>query len=402
MLNGYSTPKFLAVDFFSGAGGTTCGLLDAGGYVIAGIDKEESCRTTYRLNNRNMKLDRALPNFLNKDMSPSTPDHPEGQQTEIRETLAKWIPYYRSMAPEVPLLFAICAPCQSHNRYPQPNITKQRTASRELEKSLLSQSVTLLEEFQPDMILSENVAGIANGRHGHVWNDFIDSLRQLGYRVGTREVCASEFGIAQRRRRSIIMAIKSQDHALVENPLPVPSRDHNAPERTVYREIGHLPPLQAGEKHASIPNHLCRNLAEINRLRLLSVGPGEPNYGFPDELALPCHRRLAEGGKRGFGDVYTRVHPHRPAPTITTRFHSVSNGRFGHYDPDQARGLSLKEGALIQSFPQRYKFYGDGMDSIARMIGNAVPPRLARHLAIALHRIWRQDRAASKTSGTVG
>ena len=402
MLNGYSTPKFLAVDFFCGAGGTTRGLLDAGGYVIAGIDKEESCRTTYRLNNRNMKLDRTMPHFLNKDMSPATPDHPEGQQAEIRENLATWIPYYRSMASEAPLLFAICAPCQSHNRYPQPNITKERTASRELEKSLLSQSVSLLEEFEPDMVLSENVAGIANGKHGHVWKDFIDSLRQLGYRVGTGEVCASKFGIAQRRRRSIIMAIKSHDPAMVENSLPVPSKDRDAPERTVYREIGHLPPLQAGEKHANIPNHHCRNLAEINRLRLLSVEPGEPNSGFPDELALPCHRRMAEGGKRGFGDVYTRVHPHRPAPTITTRFHSISNGRFGHYDTNQARGLSLKEGALLQSFPQHYKFYGDGMESIARMIGNAVPPRLAKHLAMSLSQIWKHERSASMTPGTVG
>ena len=106
-------PKFLAVDFYCGAGGTTRGLLDAGGYVIAGIDRDADCRETYIRNNSNATLDGATPAFLNLDMFPATPEHPEGQQGLVYAELRELIPQCRAMAPEVPLLFAICAPCQS-------------------------------------------------------------------------------------------------------------------------------------------------------------------------------------------------------------------------------------------------------------------------------------------------
>ena len=89
--------------------------------------------------------------------------------------------------------------------------------------------------------------------------------------------------------------------------------------------IGHLPALQAGTSYADIPNHKCRNLIEINRLRLRSVKPGEPNFGFDytpfGDLSLPCHRRLAKSGKRGFGDVYTRM---RPGSTVPNNNHTIS------------------------------------------------------------------------------
>ena len=132
----------------------------------------------------------------------------------------------------------------------------------------------------------------------------------------------------------------------------------------------------------------------------MSVKPGESNFGFAEieydggDLSLPCHRRLDEKGKRGFGDVYTRLHPNRPAPTITTRFISISNGRFGHYDESQVRGLSLREGAALQSFPDDYEFYGKGMDNVSRMIGNAVPPKLSEYMAGWLLDLWKAHEKA--------
>ena len=83
------------------------------------------------------------------------------------------------------------------------------------------------------------------------------------------------------------------------------------------------------------------------------------------------------------------MHPDRAAPTLTTRFHSISNGRFGHYDEEQVRGLSLREGAALQSFNDKYKFHGESMDTIARMIGNAVPPKLSAYMAKWLMGQWR-------------
>lgn len=109
----FQIPKFLAVDFYCGAGGTTRGLLDAGGYVIAGIDRDADCRETYIHNNPNTALDGAKPAFLALDMFPAVPEYPEGQQELAYAALRELVPQGRAMAPEVPLLFAICAPCQS-------------------------------------------------------------------------------------------------------------------------------------------------------------------------------------------------------------------------------------------------------------------------------------------------
>ena len=101
------------------------------------------------------------------------------------------------------------------------------------------------------------------------------------------------------------------------------------------------------------------------------------------DLSLDCHNRVnARLNDRCFSDVYTRMNPTRPSPTITTKCHSISNGRFGHYDMRQNRGISLREAAILQSFPEDYVFYPTNqIEPVARMIGNAVPPRLARFFA---------------------
>ena len=401
MLNALGIPKFLAVDFYCGAGGTTRGLLDAGGYVIAGIDKDSGCHDTYVLNNPNETLDGDDPAFLALDMFPFSEDYLDGQQHEVKQKLEWLIPMCRDEAPDAPLLFAICAPCQSFTKFVQRHMTDGRIQNRERDQNLLVQTLPFIQEFEPEMVISENVASIKKGKLRHVWSDFESRLRDLGYLVGEGGVCASRFGVPQYRRRRILIAVKKDQVSDLDFDLPIPYRGHGAlTNPSVEDAIGNLPTLQAGESCASIPNHVCRNLTEVNRRRLMSVEPGEPNFGFSEtdfgDLSLPCHRRLANKGKRGFGDVYTRIHPDRPSSTITTRFHSVSNGRFGHYN--QVRGLSLREGAALQSFPDDYEFYGAGMDGIARMIGNAVPPKLSEHMARWLVGLWQDANAGGVTS----
>ena len=383
-------PNFLAVDFYCGAGGTTRGLLDAGGYVIAGIDKDEGCKQTYLHNNGNNTLDGDDPAFLALDMFPASDDYPQGQQQEVRQNLERLIPMSRALAPGVPLLFAICAPCQSFTKFVQRRMTTDREQGRERDQSLLTQTIPFIKKFKPEMVISENVASIKTGKLSHIWSNFQEDLRGLGYAVGEGIVCASRFAVPQYRRRSVLIAYKSErNEDLAFNPM-VPHHASDAKQVSAREAIGHLPPLEAGGESVDTSNHICRNLTDVNRQRLMSVEPGEPNFGFAEtpfgDLSLPCHRRLADKGKRGFGDVYTRIHPDRPSPTITTRFHSVSNGRFGHYA--QVRGLSLREGAALQSFPDDYEFYGDGMDGIARMIGNAVPPKLSAYMAEWLLDSW--------------
>ena len=388
-------PKFIAVDFYCGAGGTTRGLVDAGGYVVAGVDNDEACRKTYESNNRNTTLDRANPIFLAFDMLPACPEHSDGQQEEALNALKSLITKYRRAAPGIPLMFAICAPCQPFTRFVQRRMTDGRADWRERDRSLLSQTVRFIDELQPEMIISENVAGIERGIHSKVWSEFRQELSKK-YHTGTDFVCASNFGVPQYRRRSILLALLKRKEDTEAFDIPVPQAAPGfpvGPTVTVEDAIGHLPRIVAGEKHDSIANHQCRNLADINRKRLRSIKPGEPNWVLEHtkfgDIRLPCHKRLEKRGSRGFGDVYTRMRPNRPSPTITTRFHSISNGRYGHYDVNQVRGLSLREGAALQSFEEDYVFHGNGMDAIARMIGNAVPPKLSKHLACYLYEWWR-------------
>jgi len=382
-------PRFLTVDFFCGAGGTTRGLIDAGGYVIAGVDKDDRCRSTYLGNNKNKTLDRAKPCFLNLDVFPKTSRYPNGGQEELFGELAELIPAYRAKARGVPLLFAICAPCQPFTKLSRKELTAERKAGRRRDRNLLSEATLFVEAFEPDLVLSENVQGIGDPKYGGVWESFRQGLEDLGYVTGTKVVCTSRFGIPQYRRRSILLAakrsvVKPERFAdLMEKELLVPESDPDSLMVSVREAIGHMPAIKAGEQHAEIPNHRTRGLSDLNYLRLSAAKPGESNAYMeetPDgDLSLDCHKKVNKRlGGRCFTDVYTRMAPDRPSPTITTKCHSISNGRFGHYDVKQVRGISLREAAILQSFPENYVFYPtDQNTAVAAMIGNAVPPKLA-------------------------
>ena len=390
-------PKFLAVDYFCGAGGTTRGLIDAGGYVIAGIDKLESCRKTYVANNGNECGDRAYPEFLALDLFPATEDYPAGQQDKAIERLDKLISMHWKRFPKIPLLFAICAPCQPFTRLSKGKLSEARVTNRLRDRSLLAHVCTFVKRYQPDMILSENVAGITDPRYGGVWERFASQLRDLHFSVASRRVCTSEFGIAQYRRRFILGAIRTGQEGVFES-FKLPGKDVSASKKTVAEVFQGLPALEAGQKHSEVANHVTRNLSEMNRKRISYAKPGESNEylsSTPDgDLSLACHRRVNNRLRtRCFTDVYTRMAPNRPSPTITTRCHSITNGRFGHPDMRQLRGISMREAARLQSFRDEYVFYPvDQVEPIARMIGNAVPPRLAQFYADYLIQRHRANR----------
>lgn len=372
-----------------GAGGTTRGLIDAGGYVIAGIDKDDRCRSTYLGNNKNKTLDRLKPRFLNLDVFPKTSRYAAGGQEELFEQLNELIPAYRCKLRDVPLLFAICAPCQPFTKLSRKELTDERKAGRRRDGSLLGEATLFVAAFEPELVLSENVQGIGDPKYGGVWENFRAELEALGYVTGTKIVCTSRFGIPQYRRRSMLLAarrsvVKPERFAdLLGEELLVPENDPDSLMVSVREAIGHLPPIKAGEQHPEIPNHRTRALSELNYLRLSAAKPGESNAYMEDtpdgDLSLDCHKKVnARLGGRCFTDVYTRMAPDRPSPTITTKCHGISNGRFGHYDVKQVRGISLREAAILQSFPTNCVFYPiDQNTAVASMIGNAVPPKLA-------------------------
>ncbi|MVA99301.1 hypothetical protein GN330_18815 [Nitratireductor sp. CAU 1489] len=387
-------PAFLAVDFFCGAGGTTRGLIDAGGYVIAGVDKDSRCKETYVENNPNITVDFASPRFIRRDIFPATDAYPEGEQKELFEELEELISKYRREAPNAPLMFAICAPCQPFTKLSRKELSEARRMGRERDSNLLREATKFVAHFRPEMILSENVQGIGDPKYGGVWEDFRRELRELGYATGSNVICTSSFGVPQYRKRSILIAVPREMARAeflvsdkVDADLVVPKADAQAAVQTVRSAIGHLPALAAGVQHSSIPNHKTRSLSGLNLKRLAAAKPGQSNAYLDatphGDLSLACHRKVnAKLNVRCFTDVYTRMDPDRPSPTITTKCHSISNGRFGHFDTRQIRGISLREAAILQSFPQDYVFYPtDMIEPVARMIGNAVPPRLAEYFS---------------------
>ena len=382
----HKKPAFLAVDFYCGAGGTTRGLIDAGGYVIAGLDKQESCRNTYVANNGNETGNRGYPEFLALDLFPATEDHPAGQQSEAFPLLDELIGNHRSRFPDVPLLFAICAPCQPFTKLSKADLSKDRIASRLRDRGLLAHTCRFIERYKPDMLLSENVAGITDPRYGGVWEDFANRLRDLGYNVTSLRACTSDFGIPQYRKRSILAAIRMVPGKVFDR-FELPEKDALAVTTTVKEALKGLPPMGAGQKHKKILNHVTRKLSDLNKKRISYAKPGESNKYMTNtpegDLSLACHKRVNQRFKnRCFTDVYTRMAPDRPSPTITTRCHSITNGRFGHPDTRQLRGISMREAARLQSFRDDYIFYPvNQVEPIARMIGNAVPPVLAMFYA---------------------
>ena len=377
----------VAIDFFCGAGGMTNGLIQAGMYVLAGVDNQPLCEQTY-VQNRNP--DGTHPAYVCKDIFPKTKNYPHGQQHEIRDEIEAAIQSFKRVhgVQKVKLVFAICAPCQPFTKITRIEMSESRQFKRRNDANLLTTTLALIKEFRPAALICENVEGMIGKTEDSVLGSFKRTLKRNGYGFEAKVINASKFGVPQNRRRTIGIGIDSRAYS-VNFQLPE-FDDQRDGIVTVAETIGHLPPIAAGEIHPSDSNHRSRALTPLNLKRISSAPPGGNNsylsntpYG---DLTLNCHNRLEKkSGVRSFSDVYTRLNGATLAPTITTKCVSVSNGRFAHYDVRQNRGLSPREAALLQTFPEHYMFYPeDNIQFSAIVIGNAVPPRLAAFFGLKI------------------
>jgi DNA (cytosine-5)-methyltransferase 1 len=233
----------------------------------------------------------------------------------------------------------------------------------------------------------ENVPGLARVRGFSTYKRFKSALVSQGYQYVDGTVDAKCYGVPQNRRRLVLIASR-----VAEPSLPSPTHGEGKERyRTVRDAIGHLPKLVAGQRDPTISNHGAADLMEIN-LRRLRFTPrdGGGRKDWPKSLALDCHK-----ARQGHEDVYGRMRWDSPAPTLTCRCFSISNGRYGH--PDQDRAISLREAASLQSFPEDYQFFGPTQQIIGAQIGNAVPVSLAeavgRHI-LSLSGVVLQSYAA--------
>ena len=326
-----------AVDLFCGAGGLTHGLVDAGVPVVAGVDFDEACRHPYEANHEGIA-------FYQQDVA----------KLEACE-VAKWFG-------DAPVrVLAGCAPCQPFSSYSQ----RYETVGTD-RWLLLNHFGRLVEELRPDVVTMENVPTIT--RHA-VFDDFLATLEGQGYDVWYDVIDCVEYGLPQRRRRTVLLASL---HGEIELRAP----DESDPT-TVEEVLKGLPVLRHGGKNEDDPLHAASRLSDLNLERIKASKPGGSWRDWPKHLVADCHRRNT--GKK-YPSVYGRMKWNEPAPTLTTQFYGFGSGRFGH--PSQARGLSLREGAILQGFPHDYSFVPEGapiqFKVLGRLIGNAVPVELGR------------------------
>lgn len=333
------------VDLFCGVGGLTKGLSNSGLNVTDGFDIDQTCEYTYSHNNESM--------FHCSNIREMTGN-------EIADCYAE----------NVTRILVGCAPCQpfSTMRF------KYKNANIEDEKyDLLLEFARMIEYVHPVIVSMENVPQITKT---NVYREFCDRLEALGYHINANVVFCPDYGISQTRRRFVLLA-----STLGEIELLAPTHDRN--QVTINNFIRNLPVLSAGETDPNDPLHRCANLSDINLQRIEASIPGGTWLDWPEDLRCDCHRR--ETGKT-YGSVYGRLRWNQIGPTITTQFYNYGTGRHGH--PEQNRALSLREGALLQTFPQDYCFIDPDapfvFSDIARHIGNAVPVRLGEIIGLSI------------------
>jgi len=333
--------KLKAVDFFAGAGGLTCGLKASGISVLAGIDIDGACKKTYEKNNKGSV-------FLEKDI---TRYEPMSLETDLG-----------IQKNDDGIIFAGCAPCQFWSL-----IRTSKEKSKQT-KNLILDFYKFIEYFLPGFVIVENVPGISY-KKGSPMGSFITSLESIGYNVVSGIIDMSKYGLPQRRKRFTLLASRISPIALPEA---------TGERRTVKSVLGvnnGFPKVKAGTKDKSVFLHSVAGLSKknIERMRMTEKDGGDRSkWQRKSKYKLACY----SSGKKNFYDTYGRMWWNRPSPTITTKFFSISNGRFAH--PEENRALSLREGATLQTFPKNYEFVGTNSSSIAKMIGNAVPPKFAQ------------------------
>lgn len=337
------------VDLFCGVGGLSHGLKQGGLNIIAGFDIDKTCEYAYTHNNGAQ--------FFDTDISKVTK---EQVLSLFGDSKIK--------------VLAGCAPCQPFSSYAFKNKKKDPN-----KYDLLYQFGRLVEEVQPDIVTMENVPQIASFSLKNVLQDFVDLLENHHYHCSVKVVYCPDYGIPQTRKRLVLLASKFGDIKLIS---PTHSKDNYV---TVKDVIGDLPPLEAGETSDTDPLHRAKSLSPLNMQRIMHTPYGGSWKDWPKELMLECHK--SENGS-SFGSVYGRMRWEKPAPTMTTQCTGLGNGRFGH--PEQNRAITAREAALIQTFPQEYKFFADedhvSIVKASRYIGNAVPPQLGFVIAQSIIR----------------
>jgi DNA (cytosine-5)-methyltransferase 1 len=331
--------KPTAIDLFSGAGGLSEGLKQAGYRVVGAVEFDGLACGAYRLNHKRVKL-------WEKDIRRVT-------GTEILKAL-------HLERGQLDLL-AACPPCQGFSSMRTKNGSRKNKDER---NDLIFDVLRIIRSMRPKAVMLENVPGLASSRR---FKTFCDALQSMSYEISTDILNTVDYGVPQRRRRLVLLASQRV-------------KPHFAPKiakkKTVRKSISTI--CSPATSRDPLHNYVVSRSEKVTKLIRLIPTDGGSRKSLGKKRQLSCHRNL-----KGFWDVYGRMAWDKPSPTITGGCINPSKGRFLH--PVENRAITLRETALLQTFPKSYRFpMHKGRYPVALLIGNALPPEFIRRHALAL------------------
>lgn len=342
------------IDFFSGAGGMSAGFRAVNGIApafrhILAVDIDAVANATYQ---RNLGLTPVL-----ADVS-SLRRRKKELDALIRDS---------DRRPDHPLVVIGCAPCQGFSSH------RNQSAVPDVRNDLFEDFAVIAVQLKADFIVIENVSELCTDRHWPRVKRVRSTLEKAGYQVHLAVHNFAEFGLPQERFRAVMLASR-------QNFQPPQGFITRSEFRTVRDVIGMLPAVQPGVPDQLDPLHQSagHRASTIDMIKTVPRDGGRRRF---DTGPASLQALQLRQGKPGYEDVYGRLFWDRPAITITHYARNPASGRFVH--PEQDRGLTAREAALLQGFPREYEFSG-GFDDKFRQIGNAVPPLVAGHLAVSI------------------
>ena len=358
-----------AIDLFSGGGGLSEGLKQAGFKILSAVENHSIAADTYRLNHKDTFV-------FERDI----------QFVSIQDILEK----SNIKKGELDLL-AGCPPCQGFSKL------TAKYKREDARNALISEVTRLVKGLMPKVIMIENVPGIITKGHDY-FNKFIRTIKKLGYKVNYDVLQVADYGVPQNRKRFVLLAGLD-----FEIKIPTPTHSQKG-ENNLLPWMTVKDALVGLEQPISLEDsfeyggpqffnwNITRHIADINIERLKYLKPGGQRFDIPDHLRPPCHK----GNNSGFSNVYTRMSWNDVSPTITGGCTVLSKGRFGH--PSELRTISVREAARLQTFPDTYKFATDLIDHACQIIGNALPCTFAQVMGEACYNSLMERKSSLSTN----
>lgn len=395
------------IDLFSGAGGLSEGLRQAGFHSLYANEVIKTYSETYARNHPDTLVD----------------------QRDIRSVDAKSIRQKLKLEQGDLDLLAGGPPCQGFS------INAPIRSNDDSRNHLFREFIRFVDEFQPKAVLIENVPGLVSFENGMTLQAILDELTNHGYHADVRILYAPHYGVPQTRWRTIIIGMKYQKDIQAAFPQPeydaplrvnftsrfdgrniigFPQKNNLQPHISVKDALSDLPVLNNGESglecknYRSLPqnrfqylmrefsngvfNHEAPRLSKINLERLKYIPAGGNWTNIPDNL-LP--KGMQRARKSDHTKRYGRVNPDGLASTILTKC-DPHWGAYFHYDQD--RVFSVREAARIQTFPDHFIFTGSKAEQYEQ-VGNAVPPFLAAAIGHSLAKLLEVKGQGKKVMG---